>query len=292
MPKFYEPEQLKHLQKLEMEILTDFKRICDENNLIYFGYAGTGIGARRHKGYIPWDDDIDISMPRKDYERFMELVTEQMGDKYEVLNTETDINYPLATTRLVLKGTKFREYSMKDVDCNWGIFLDLYALDNAADGKLAYWWQMWTAWFWGKLLILRSIPRPYLYVHGLTAKLVTAACVAGHYIMEQLGISKEWLYMKMEKANRRYENVRTGRIAYFCDPLPYTNTFSVDDIYPLRELPYEDTTLPFPNHLEELLTKMYGDYMTPPPVEKRKTHFPYELDFGPYAPDDSKADRN
>ena len=207
MPKFYEPEQLKHLQKLEMEILTDFKRICDENNLIYFGYAGTGIGALRHKGYIPWDDDIDISMPRKDYERFMELVTEQMGDKYEVLNTETDINYPLATTRLVLKGTKFREYSMKDVDCNWGIFLDLYALDNAADGKLAYWWQMWTAWFWGKLLILRSIPRPYLYVHGLTAKLVTAACVAGHYIMKQLGISKEWLYMKMEKANRRYENV-------------------------------------------------------------------------------------
>ena len=144
MPKFYEPEQLKHLQKLEMEILGDFKRICDENNLTYFGYAGTGIGALRHKGYIPWDDDIDISMPRKDYERFMELVTEQMGDKYEVLNTETDINYPLATTRLVLKGTRFREYSMKDVDCNWGIFLDLYALDNAADvermvlGKAAY----------------------------------------------------------------------------------------------------------------------------------------------------------
>lgn len=82
----------------------------------------------------------------------MELVTEQMGDKYEVLNTETDINYPLATTRLVLKGTKFREYSMKDVDCNWGIFLDLYALDNAADGKLAYWWQMWTAWFWESFL--------------------------------------------------------------------------------------------------------------------------------------------
>lgn len=135
----------------------------------------------------------------------MELVTEQMGDKYEVLNTETDINYPLATTRLVLKGTKFREYSMKDVDCNWGIFLDLYALDNAADGKLAYWWQMWTAWFWGKLLILRSIPRPYLYVHGLTAKLVTAACVAGHYIMKQLGISKEWLYMKWR---RRTEGTR------------------------------------------------------------------------------------
>ena len=82
MPRFYEPEQLVHLQKLEMEILRDFQRICDENNLTYFGFAGTGIGALRHKGYIPWDDDIDISLPRKDYEIFMHLVQEQMGDKY------------------------------------------------------------------------------------------------------------------------------------------------------------------------------------------------------------------
>ncbi len=282
MPKFYEPEVLKHLQGLEMMILSDFKKICDENNLTYFGFAGTGIGALRHKGYIPWDDDIDISMPRKDYETFMKLVTEQMGDKYEVLNTETDINFPLATTRLVLKGTRFREFSMKDVDCNWGIFLDLYALDNAADGWLAYQLQSWSAWFWGKLLILRSIPRPYLYIHGIPAKLVTGACIITHHAMEMLGVSKEWLYKKREKANRRYENKKTKRIAYFCDPLPYTNTFRKKDIYPLRYLPFEDMELPFPNHLEMLLTKMYGDYMTPPPVEKRKTHFPYELDFGPY----------
>ena len=289
MPRFYEPEQLVHLQKLEMEILRDFQRICDENNLTYFGFAGTGIGALRHKGYIPWDDDIDISLPRKDYEIFMHLVQEQMGDKYYVLNTDNDPNYPLATTRLVLRGTTFQEFSMKDVDCNWGIFLDLYALDNAADNWLAYQLQMWSAWFWGKLLILRSIPRPYLYVHGITAKIVTAACVATHHAMKALGISKEFLYKKREKANRRYENRQTKRIAYFCDPLPYTNTFSKEDIYPLRDLPFEDGTLPFPNHLEKLLTKMYGDYMTPPPVERRKTHFPYKLDFGPYAPEAEKT---
>lgn len=291
MPEFYEPATLKHLQKLEMEILDDFKRICKENNLTYFGFAGTGIGALRHKGYIPWDDDIDISMPRKDYEAFMRIVTEQMGDKYEVLNVDTDVNYPLATTRLCLRGTKFREHSMKDVDCNWGIFLDLYALDNAADNPILYQLQMWEAWFWGKLLILRSIPRPYLYVHGLTAKLVTAACVFTHNMMEKLGVSKEWLIMMRERASRRYENVKTERIAYFCDPMPNTNTFALKDTFPLRELPFEDGTLPFPNNLEELLTKMYGDYMTPPPVEKRKTHFPYELDFGPYPmPENEQAD--
>lgn len=284
MPQFYEPEQLKILQNLEMEILDDFKRICRENNLTYFGYAGTGIGALRHKGYIPWDDDIDISLPRKDYEEFIRLVEEQMPEKYYVLNTEHDINFPLAGTRLCLRGTKFREHAMKDVDCEWGIFLDLYALDNAADGKLAYWWQMWTAWFWGKLLILRSIPRPYLYVHGVLAKIVTACCVAGHHIMKFFGVKKETLYRLRERANRKYENVKTKRIAYFCDPLPYTNTHEIAKTFPLRELAFEDDTLPFPNNLEELLTKMYGDYMTPPPEEKRKTHFPYELDFGPYDP--------
>lgn len=282
MPEFYEPEVLKKLQELEMEIVRDFVRICEEHNLVYFGYAGTGIGALRHKGYIPWDDDIDISMPRKDYETLLRIVQEQMGDKYYVLNTDTDPDYPLATTRLCLRGTVFREFAMKDVDCQWGIFLDLYALDNAADGWLAYQWQMWTAWFWGKLLILRSVPRPYLYVHGLLAKIVTACCVVGHHLMKWLHIPKKWLIRRRDKASRRYENRQTKRIAYFCDPLPYTNTFSNEDIYPLRKLDFEDIRIPFPNNLEELLTKMYGDYMTPPPVERRKTHYPYQLDFGPY----------
>lgn len=284
MPQFYEPEQLKHLQNLEMDILRDFMRICEENKLTYFGYAGTGIGALRHKGYIPWDDDIDISMPRKDYETFLRLVTEQMGEKYEVLNAETDPNFPLTTTRLVLRGTRFREYAMKDVDCNWGIFLDLYALDNAADGCLAYYWQMWSTWFWSKLLILRSIPHPYLPMHGALAKLVTGICTAVHYVMKWTGVSGKWLYNRTEKASRRYENRKTGRIAYFCDTLPYTNVYAIKDTYPLRYLPFEDVDLPFPKNLEEVLTKMYGDYMTMPPVEKRKTHFPFELDFGPYAP--------
>ena len=283
MPKFYEPQVLEHLQKLEMEILKDFLKICEEHNLEYIGYAGTGIGALRHKGFIPWDDDIDISMPRKDYEAFMKYVQEEMGDKYYVLNSDTDPNYPLATTRLCLRGTKFREWSMKDVDCEWGIFLDLYALDNAADGWFRYHWQMWSAWFWSKIVILRALPRPYLYIKGLLAKIVTGLCIATHHTMKFLHISQKWLIKKREKANRRYNDRETKRLAYFCDPLPYTNTFDRYKTYPLRMLPFEDLELAFPNNLEELLTKMYGDYMTPPPDDKKKTHYPYELDFGPYA---------
>ncbi len=171
---------------------------------------------------------------------------------------------------------------MKDVDCPWGIFLDLYAIDPAADFGPAYFYQMWATWFWGKILILRSVPRPYLYVHGLLAKAVTGACVAAHEVMKWLHIPKSSLIKLRDRHSRRYERRVTRRLAYFCDPLPYKNVFALEDMYPLQDLAFEDMTIPFPKNLDALLTKMYGDYMTPPPVEKRKTHFPYELDFGPY----------
>lgn len=141
--KFYEPETLQRLQKEILSILDDFLKICNENNLEYFGIAGTGIGAIRHKGFIPWDDDIDIAMPRRDFEKMLKLVQRQMGDKYLILNAKTNPNYPLMTTRLVKKGTVFKEEVMKDVDCPFGIFLDLYVLDNVSDNPFMYQFQSW-----------------------------------------------------------------------------------------------------------------------------------------------------
>ena len=146
--KFYEPEVLKQLQGEILSILDDFIRICEDYHLEYFGIAGTGIGALRHKGFIPWDDDIDIAMPRRDFERLLRIVEKKMSDRYLVLNAERYPNYPLMTTRLVKKGTVFVEEVMKDVDCPFGIFLDLYVLDNVADNPVLYQIQSWTAWFW------------------------------------------------------------------------------------------------------------------------------------------------
>ena len=111
--KFYEPEVLKQLQGEILSILDDFIRICEDYHLEYFGIAGTGIGALRHKGFIPWDDDIDIAMPRRDFEHLIRIVEKKMSDRYLVLNAERYPNYPLMTTRLVKKGTVFVEEVMK-----------------------------------------------------------------------------------------------------------------------------------------------------------------------------------
>lgn len=278
----YDEVTLEKVHKLEMKILKDFMSICDKNELRYFGLAGTGIGAVRHKGFIPWDDDIDIGLPREDFDRFIELVKIEFPDTYEVLNTSENENYPLMTTRLVLKGTTFKEFAVKDVDCNFGIFLDLYPFDNVSDDNKLLKKQARSAWFWSKLLILRSIPHPVLAFSGITATVVQFICAFVHYTMRIMHISKKMIYKRCLRACTLYNHLPTKRIAFLCDTSAYTNMFELSHLYPLQKLQFEDVQLNFPADLDGHLKGLFGDYMKLPPVEKRKNHFPFQLDFGDF----------
>lgn len=280
MPKFYDEETLKRLQKTELDILKDFMDVCDRHGLVYFGIAGTGIGAKRHGGFIPWDDDIDVAMPRKDFERFLNYAKQELSDQYIPLNAEYDSRFPMMTTRLMKKGTLFIEEALKDAKCPCGIFLDLYVLDNVADGKLAYELQSWEAWFWSKLLVLRCMPKPYLFQTGWKASVIWTICGLVHHAMRLFRISPAFLRKRCESVCRRYEKQETRRMAFLPDTSPYWNVIDKKKLYPLRKLPFEDLELNFANNMEELLTKQYGEYGKLPPVEKRKTHYPYRLEFG------------
>ena len=99
--KEYDEATLKKVQQTELGILKDFIKVCEENNLTWFGDAGSGIGALRHKGFIPWDDDIDVVLPRKDFNKMIEVFKRDYSDKYSIANVETMENYPLMTTRLM-----------------------------------------------------------------------------------------------------------------------------------------------------------------------------------------------
>lgn len=275
----YDEKTLKRVQATELEILKDFMALCDEHKLDYFGIAGTGIGAIRHQGFIPWDDDIDVALPREDYEKFLKLAKEQLSDKYIVMNCETNENYPLMTTRLMKRNTIFREEALKNIDCPLGIFLDIYPFDNISDDPKKFNRQMKEAWFFSKLLILRSIPFPVLGFKGWKAKVVHAACACIHAAMVVCRISKKKLYKKCKEVSTRYNNEETSRLDFLCDTTPYMNIYNKKDIFPLKKMPFEDVMLNFPNNMHENLTGMYGDYMQLPPVEKRKNHFPYQLEF-------------
>ena len=123
--KEYDEKTLHRLQQIELEILRDFDELCTENGLSYFGCGGTAIGAVRHHGMIPWDDDIDVGLLRKDYEKFLRIARQKKWRrKYKVVNAATMENYPLMTTRWCKKGTKFKEDALKNIDGDLGIFLD------------------------------------------------------------------------------------------------------------------------------------------------------------------------
>ena len=278
--KEYDDFTLKRIQEVELEILKDFMDICDRHGLDYFGIAGTGIGALRHHGFIPWDDDIDVAMPRDDFEKLLPLVEKEMGDKYLIMNAERYPNYPLMTTRMTMRGTKFKEEALKNIDAPLGIFLDLYPLDKVSDNPKEARRQARDAWFWSKILILRSIPFPMLGFSGWKAKIIHAICGLAHLVLSILHVPKTWIYKKAYEAEtRRNHYTKTKNLDFFCDTTPYMNLYAVKDIYPLRKLPFEDVELNFPYNLHNNLTGMYGDYMQLPPEEKRKNHYPYELEF-------------
>lgn len=280
----YDPQVLKRVQETELEILSDFIDLCERHQIDYFGVGGTAIGAIRHQGFIPWDDDIDIGFLRKDYDRFLLLAKEELSDKYELLNVEEDANYPLPTTRLVKKGTVFHEEPLKHCKCNFGIFLDLYFFDNIADDEKAMRKQGKTAWFWGKLLILRHIGKPTLYFGGFKAFVVRAACYVGHFSLWLFRISPRWLYKKAMKASRRYENQQTKRAAFFFDPTPFTSVIDKSEIFPTKKMPFNGLMMRFPGNIDAYLSHRFGDYMTLPPEDKRHNHPPYRLDFGDGSP--------
>ncbi len=276
--KEYEPEVLKKIQQTELSILKDFVKVCEENKLVYFGIAGTTIGAVRHKGFIPWDDDIDIAMPREDYEKLLIIFERDFGEKYRIVNTEHYENFPLMTTRICLKGTRFKEYELKDIKAPMGIFLDLYAYDKVSDDPRQAKKQAWDAWFWSKVLILRSIGHPVLMFRGFKAKVVQLICGMAHGILAGLHISKMKIYAKAYEATTRYNHLdHTEKINYICDTSPYISTYYTEDIFPLQKLPFEDMELYFPKNYDRNLRQMFGDYMQLPPADKQKSHYPYEL---------------
>ena len=278
--KEYDSITLKKIQGMELDIVKDFISVCKKHDLVYFGLAGTGIGALRHKGFIPWDDDIDIGLPRRDYEKLLSVFQTEHSDKYVVGNAETFQNYPLMTTRLMLKGTKFVDQSLKNVNCDLGIFLDLYAFDNIPDDDKIFKRQAWSTWFWSKLLILYYIAFPVLPFRGGVKKIAHFLCMIVHGFLKLFHISPRWIYDRCKKASTKYNGTETKRMAYMCDTSPYINMISRETSFPLVEYDFEDIKLNFPKDIKQMLTFVYGDYMQLPPEEKRKNHYPYCLDFG------------
>lgn len=279
--KEYDEKTLHRLQQIELEILRDFDELCTENGLTYFGCGGTAIGAVRHHGMIPWDDDIDVGLLRKDYDKFLCIAKQKKyRKKYKVVNAQTMENYPLMTTRWCRRGTKFKEDALKNIEGELGIFLDIYCFDNIPDNDILMKIHGWRSWFWGKLLILYWLDEPVLYFGGTLGKAVTLTCKAVHEGMRALHVSPRWLYRHARRVSGCYNGQETRRANYLHDPRPFISTVEKKDIFPVQRMEFNGQEICEPADVHAYLSRRFGDYMTLPPEDKRHNHPPYELDLG------------
>lgn len=275
----YDPEVLKKLQRYELEILNDFTKVCEENNLSYFGFAGTGIGALRHGGFIPWDDDIDLAIPRDQYEKAVEIFERDYGDKYTVVSAEKYNDFPVMNTHIIINDSQFITTEDKYGSYPKGIFLDIFPLDYTPYDEKQRKKHLRSTWFLSKILIMKHIPFPHLPFGGLKAKLAHCVTAAIWLFLNVFFISHKFLYKLCIKECTKYNDTDTGLYAYCCGQQLDGCIFDKKKTYPLRKEKFEDTVMYFPNNLEEILTALYGDYMQLPPPEKQKNHCPDILVF-------------
>ena len=279
--KEYEPKVLKKLQRAEVEILKDFDALCEKYGIDYFVCGGTALGGVRHQGFIPWDDDIYFGMTREDYALFLEVAQKEYGNRYGIVNADTTPNFPVILTKWYRRGTVFKNEEMQQLGLDIGIAIDIFCFDNVADDAKALKRQAISAWIWGKLMVLRQVGVPTIYVEGWKARLTLIIARAAHVFLKTLHISTRFFYRRALKSAMKYKDVHTRRVAYLFDPTPYTSVVNKTDIFPTEKRKFEDIQLRFPRHVERYLERRYGkNYMELPPEDKRHNHAPEELDFG------------
>ena len=138
-------------------------------------------------------------------------------------------------------------------------------------------------WLWGRLLFLRGTPRPYLIgITGARRAAIYTVTTTVHWAMRCLGLTPRFLQSRWEKAARRYEHVKTRRMADFSMRDPENWALTREELFPVQEVPFEDITVMLPHEYDTLLRRGYGDYMELPPEDQRRNHKPHIVDFGPY----------
>jgi lipopolysaccharide cholinephosphotransferase len=272
------PEILRKIQLLELKILVEIKRICDKHNIPFILVAGTLLGAVRHKGFIPWDDDIDIGMTRENFDKFCEVAPSELSNDFFLQTSSTDIQYnDFCIARARLNGTKFITQSQLVYLNHNGFRIDIFPYDNVPNSFLH-----------GYLYynIFNILVRVYIQRNGtrqhpkdLIARLATYLGV-----ILCLPISTKKLKSILENYHKKHEKIVSSHVALLRSPWGFKKERHLrSTISKIIYVPFEDTMMPVPENYHLFLSEQYGDYLTPPPVEKRELPHPIELDFGIYA---------
>lgn len=265
------PKQLtqQEIKDISLEILKYVDLICRENDITYFLTAGTLLGAVRHKGYIPWDDDIDIMLPRKDYDKlFREFPTD---GSYKFLTANNTKHFPFAYGKII----DTRTVKIEGIRAKYGtlgVDIDVFPIDNYPD-------DYHEAETWCNSIIRlnkRLYKRLSLFSHGgtLVNTIIQSLLVLFYRFLDNSGIcSVKQLVKKIDVLSKKYNFVNTNYAGFTAIGAYGVKKRNRKEVFQASiPLEFEGCVFSAPIGYDEFLTNLYGDYMSLPPVEKRKPH--------------------
>lgn len=244
------------LRACQLDMLKHFISICENSNLQYYILGGTLLGAVRHKGYIPWDDDIDLGMPRRDYERFLSIAGKYLPGHCFLQTNRTDPGWPSNFAKLRNSQTTFIESSVRNRKMNHGVYIDVFPLDFYPDGKMAR-----RCFDLADKLLQCRIRRAFLLEekHALRSLLAAAICPR-----------LQWALCLREMLMR---SVEQGRLfANHCGAWGDKERMPKEWFSTGAMLEFEGIPVRAPLEYQKYLKQLYGDYMTLPPLEERRSH--------------------
>lgn len=246
-------------KKILLDILDDVTAFCEEHGIRYFLAYGTLLGAVRHNGYIPWDDDVDIHIPRPDYERFMELYN-NAGRPYKVIAHETDRGYNVPFAKVHHTKTVVHEFLYKNPG-TFGVYIDIFPLDGLK--------KPLQATLCGQCIRFMYV-KSSCFSKGQTLARKLRLAITKTIL---LPFTRHFILSAMRKIATRYNFADCDKVCSFGSRTAVREILPRDIFDTYIMMPFEGRKYRVPKGYDRYLRAKYGDYMTLPPEEQRvSTH--------------------
>ena len=261
---------MNELQEKLLNILKEFIKVCEKNNIDYFLVGGTALGAIRHKGFIPWDDDLDVGMTPENFDKFIKLQDEFKGTPFFIQTWKTDPNYIYGFAKVRDSSTTFIESYYKYHRMNHGVWIDVFPVAGYGKAENKNQCKPWLRKYITQINLsylgaLRRKVRKETWFKDILLNIVGGIFSVfniNHYRQKKLDMMLRKYPLSESKLAGNYSFFWTGHVEAMPSEI-YSDTILV---------PFEDIEARVVKRYDEYLTCLYGDYMTPPPEKAREGH--------------------
>ncbi|MBQ2928292.1 MAG: LicD family protein [Oscillospiraceae bacterium] len=270
-----EKELLRKVQLTQLEIAKEIKRVCEENEIRYFLADGSFLGAVRHGGFIPWDDDMDMGMLRSDYEKFCRIAPAKLKPEYCLQTWYTEPNYGLPFGKVVKRGTVYLENKKSRRLQENGFYVDIFPFDHVPENKLEQERLARRLLSIYRVKLMKSGYQPWMEEDRIVWKKRIG------YLYYQL----KSLFVSQKTLAKGYDALAVSipETTMVCEQsaLQRPDYYERAWVEELADYTFEGETFKGPKEYDKYLSALYGDYMQLPPEDQRENrHQIVEIDFG------------